>query len=264
MRPPDTAELAQWLAAAGGLLRIVTLSPEWEQAPEYVRFCVQHGVLAALGHTAATGEQISACVDAGATLSTHLGNGAPATLPRHPNMIWAQLADDRLYASLIADGHHLPAETLKVMIRAKTPARTVLVSDSVALAGLPPGEYDSGIGLRVAVTSDGRLSQVGTPYLAGASANLAEGVSKVTGLAGCRLSDAVRMATANPSSLLGPAARDRGRLRLGASADLVRFHWTEDAPALELQDVLVRGQPVLVDGQETDWMTMPDVLSGPT
>ena len=76
-------------------------------------------------------------------LSTHLGNGAAAALPRHPNLIWAQLAEDRLWASFIGDGHHLPADALKSMLRAKGVARSILVSDVAALGGLPPGRYSS-------------------------------------------------------------------------------------------------------------------------
>ncbi len=139
IRPPDIAELETWVEAAAGLLAIVTLSPEWDGAEDYVRACRARGVVAAIGHTAATPEQIRRCVDAGATLSTHLGNGAPATIPRHPNAIWAQLAADPMSASFIADGHHLPADALTAMIRAKTVPRSVLISDSTALAGRPPG-----------------------------------------------------------------------------------------------------------------------------
>jgi N-acetylglucosamine-6-phosphate deacetylase len=75
--------------------------------------------------------------------STHLGNGAHAMLPRHQNHLWTQLADDRLTAGFIADGHHLPADALTAMVRAKGIERSLLVSDSVALAGSEPGEYET-------------------------------------------------------------------------------------------------------------------------
>lgn len=111
LRPPDLAELDRWQDAAAGLVRIVTIAPELPGAAEFVAGAVERGVLVSLGHTAADAEQVRAAVDAGATLSTHLGNGAPQLLPRHPNHVWAQLADDRLTAMLITDGHHLPADT---------------------------------------------------------------------------------------------------------------------------------------------------------
>ena len=94
------------------------------------------GVVAAIGHTGATSIEIRAAVDAGARLSTHLGNGAHRLLRRHPNYLWDQLAEDRLWASLIVDGHHLPPEVVKTFVRAKTPERIILVSDVSGLAGL--------------------------------------------------------------------------------------------------------------------------------
>jgi N-acetylglucosamine-6-phosphate deacetylase len=249
IRPPDVAELDRWVEAADGLLAIVTLSPEWEGAPEYVAECSRRGVVAALGHTAATTEQLTACIDAGARLATHLGNGAPAMLPRHPNVIWTQLADDRLTASFIADGHHLPAATLTAMVRAKTPARSVLVSDSTALGGLPPGEYDTPVGGRVSLSPEGRLGHVGTPYLAGAASSLADGVARATELARLPLDDALRMATAHPADALGARGAGRGTLIPGAAADVLTFDWRPGQQCLQVRDVLVAGEPVVAGGR---------------
>ncbi len=242
IRPPDVAELRTWVEAAAGLLAIVTLSPEWDGAEHYVRACRAAGVVAAIGHTAATPEQVRRCVDAGATLSTHLGNGAPAILPRHPNAIWAQLAADRLSASFIADGHHLPADTLSAMIRAKTVARSVLISDSTALAGRPPGEYDTPVGGRVRLAADGRLAPAGSPYLAGSAITLADAVARVVDLAHVSRDDAVRMATANPAHILSRAPR--GHLETGAPADLVTCDWPPGATGLRIREVVVAGRTV--------------------
>ncbi|HEX8529786.1 MAG TPA: amidohydrolase family protein, partial [Cytophagales bacterium] len=108
VRAPDAALLETFREASGDRVRLVTLSPEWPGAPELIRRCVAHGIRAAVGHTAATPEQIAAAVAAGASLSTHLGNATHQMLPRHPNYLWEQLAQDGLAASLIADGFHLP------------------------------------------------------------------------------------------------------------------------------------------------------------
>ena len=99
------------------------------------------GIVVAIGHTAATADQIRAAIAAGARMSTHLGNGAHAVLRRHPNYIWEQLAADELWASFIADGIHVPPHALKVMLRAKGPGRSVLVTDATAAAAAPPGLY---------------------------------------------------------------------------------------------------------------------------
>src|SRR5207244_13170154 len=95
-------------------------------------------------HSNASPAQIRDAVRAGATLCTHLGNGCAPGLPRHPNLIWEQLAADELTACFIVDGHHLPAATFKSMMRAQTPARSVLVTDATAGAAAAPWRHNLG------------------------------------------------------------------------------------------------------------------------
>src|SRR6266536_3382668 len=130
VRPPDLDEYRWWQDASGGRVRIVTLAPEWPNAPQYIEKLVADGVVVAIGHTQAKGAQIADAVAAGATLSTHLGNGAHPVLARHPNYIWDQLAEDRLMASFIVDGIHLGPSFLKSALRAKGMERSVLVTDA--------------------------------------------------------------------------------------------------------------------------------------
>jgi N-acetylglucosamine-6-phosphate deacetylase len=172
LRDPDPGELERWQEASGGLVRIVTLAPERPGSTAYVAAARERGVLVSVGHTAATADEVRAAARAGATLATHVGNGCRATLPRHPNHLWSILAEDGLTAMLIADGHHLPADTLTAMIRAKSPERCVLTSDSAALAGQPPGDYRTPVGGAVTVGADGRLTLAGTSMLAGSGRSL--------------------------------------------------------------------------------------------
>src|SRR5664279_3260644 len=139
VRPPDLDEFHRWQDAARGRIRIVTLSPEWPQAPGYIERITADGVVASIGHTQATAAQIADAVAAGATLSTHLGNGAHQLLRRHPNYIWEQLAEDRLMAGFIVDGIHLGAAFLKSAIRMATinPGRAGKVPGRAV--GLVPG-----------------------------------------------------------------------------------------------------------------------------
>lgn len=222
IRPPDVAELHRWSRAASGLIGIVTLAPETRGAIPYIRELVRRGVVAAIGHTAAGVEDVRAAVEAGATLSTHLGNATHLTLPRHPNQIWEQLAEDRLFAGFIADGHHLDPAALKAMLRAKGPERAILVSDATAMAGLPPGRYRTPVGGLVELSGTGRLSPIGSPMLAGSAVSLVECVRTVvrTGCAG--FGDAIRMATRNPARLLG---LEPGAVEPGAPADLAVFRY---------------------------------------
>ncbi|MFI9274841.1 N-acetylglucosamine-6-phosphate deacetylase [Kitasatospora sp. NPDC052896] len=219
LRHPDPAELASWLEASGGLLRIVTLAPELPGTGAYVEAAMRAGVLVSVGHSAAAPEDIRRAADAGASLCTHLGNGIQPMLPRHPNQIWAQLADDRLSAGFIADGHHLPADALTAMIRAKGVARSFLVSDSVTLAGSVPGRYATDVGGEVTVAEDGRLLFGDSGLLAGSGASLADCVRFTRDSTAFGDADVVALATENPARVAGLA--DRGSLRAGAAADVV-------------------------------------------
>ena len=238
VRPPDLAEFQRWQDASGDLVGMVTLSPHYPGSSEYIHALSARGIHISLGHTSASADQIHAAATAGARLSTHLGNGVANLLPRHPNLIWTQLAEDRLTATFIADGHHLPADTLTVMMRAKTVQRAALISDLVTLAGLPPGEYVTPVGGKVYLHPDGRLNVAGTPYLAGATATLKDAIAYVANNTGFSLGDATLMATANPGRFAG----ERGLLRVGATADLLLFRWEQGCSTLAIEDVLVQGQ----------------------
>lgn len=238
IRPPDIAEFERWQAASEGLVGMVTLSPQWDAALPYIAHLASRGCRVAVGHTDAEPSRIHAAAEAGAVLSTHLGNGVADPLPRHPNLLWAQLADDRLTASFIADGHHLPTDTLKAMLGAKGTERCVLISDAVAVAGMPPGVYETAVGGTVEVTAEGRIGIPGSPWLAGAGLPLPAGIATVAGLPGFSLADAIRMATENPGRFVG----GRGVLRVGADADLVQFRWTRAGDEIEVVKVLVRGE----------------------
>lgn len=243
LRLPDVAELERWQRAGGGIVGIVTLAPELGGAIPYVRAASRAGVIVAIGHSAASPEQVIAAVDAGARLSTHLGNGCHLTVPRHPNHLWAQLSEDRLQASFIADGHHLPAATVTAMVRAKGVDRSVLVSDSVALAGSPPGHYRGvSVGEDVTLSDDGRLSLTGTTMLAGSVRCLADCLAWIVAHTDVGLAGAMRMASSNPSRLLGLA--DRGEVRVGASADLTIFELEDKTGEFRLDATVVAGRLV--------------------
>lgn len=237
IRPPSVREFERWQDAAGGIVGIVTLSPHFSESAEYIAALVKFGVHVALGHTHALPEQISNAVDAGARLSTHLGNGVALEVPRHRNALWRQLAEDRLTASFIADGHHLPWDVFKVMLRAKGIGRSILVSDSVSLAGMMPGTYTSSVGGRVELRADGKLCMLGSEILAGSTASLDQCIGRAVQMAGLPLQDAIAMATSNPGRFVG----GRGEIAVGGRADLVRFRWKEK---LHIEDVWLAGDRV--------------------
>jgi len=237
IRPPSLAEFDRWQAAAAGLVQLVTLSPHFPEAFGYIAALRNRGVFVSVGHTHCSAAEIHAAAGAGAQLSTHLGNGVAGHLPRHPNMLWAQLADDRFTAMVIADGHHLPDDTLRVILRAKGSERIILVSDLVAVGGLPPGHYQTPIGGDVELTPDGRLGLAGTPFLAGAALPLKDGIAHLVNALDIPLGEALALATTNPGCFAG----GRGHLAVGEPADLLRFHLDQ---TLHIDTVLVQGEEI--------------------
>lgn len=236
IHPPHWDEFCRWQAAAQGLIRIVTLAPEQPGAIDFIRRLTASGIAVAIGHSEASTHDLTAAADAGATLSTHLGNGIAVTIRRHPNPIWDQLADDRLYASVIFDGIHLPASVMRVIIRAKGIDRTLLVSDAVALARMPPGVYNTPVGGPVELHPSGRLNLLGTEYLAGSASSLKDGVENALRLAGCSLAEAIRMAAVNPLKVLRVAAPEANTL----------FRWEAANQQLTVLAVLRGGHALFV------------------
>jgi N-acetylglucosamine-6-phosphate deacetylase len=188
--------------AAVGRIRLVTLAPEVPGALLLIEHLVETGVRVAIGHTIAAPEQIGDAIRAGASLATHLGNGCPQMLPRHPNVIWELLAADAVFASLIVDGHHLPPATVKAMIRAKDPSRTILVTDAVAAAASGPGRYTVG-DVACERGEDGRVSLPGTPYLAGSSLTLDRAIVNTVRFTGQSIDAVGPMASTIPATYMG-------------------------------------------------------------
>jgi N-acetylglucosamine-6-phosphate deacetylase len=237
--------------AAGGRIRLVTLAPEVPGALKLVEHLRAAGVRVAIGHTAASPEQIREAVRAGATLSTHLGNGCANMLPRHPNFIWEQLAADELTASLIVDGHHLPAATVKTMVRAKTPRRVVLVTDAIAAAGRPPGEYKLGA-LTVRLDDTGRVAVPGQPNLAGSALSMDRAVGNVVRFAGISLEEALAMASTRPAAYLGVSP-----------AGSVDLEWDEAGSTLRVLGTKA-AQTIRHDADHPSALVLPIIPKGGT
>lgn len=247
VRPPDFDEFQRFQEAAQGNIRLLTLSPEWEAAPRFIASVVRQGVVVSIGHTAAASEQIAAAVDAGASLCTHLGNGAHPVLPRHPNYIWDQLAEDRLAASFIADGIHLPDSFLKAALRAKGPERSILVTDAVMPAGCAPGRYQLGE-VDVELHADGSVRLAGGTRLAGSALTMDRAIENVMRVAGVTLCEAITLASRNPARIGRISSRQRG-LNPGDRADLVRFRYDQAAGKVEVLETYLNGSLVYSSGR---------------
>ena len=237
VREPDWDEFRQWQDIAEGQIAIVTLAPEKKNAIPFIEKLVADGIVVALGHTNAASDEIQAAINAGAKLSTHLGNGAHAHIRRHPNYIWEQLGADELWASLIVDGYHLPPSVAKSMLRAKTLDRCILVSDAVALAGRQPGIYQFA-GKSVELTAERCVRLVGTEYLAGSAIELARGIENSVRFAGISLKEAVSLATLQPMRLLNAEAH------VAAKTNLILFEWDAAHYEINLIATIMGGELV--------------------
>ncbi len=228
VRPPDIELFKMLFDAAEGMIRMITLSPEYDGSPQLIEYCVSKGIIVAIGHTAATPVQIVNAVRAGATLSTHLGNGMHQMIARHPNYLWSQLAEDDLGATFIADGFHVPAEVLRVFQKVKN-NNSILVSDSVSVAGMPPGDYDLHVGGRVTLTAEGRVHLRENPgLLAGSARSLRQCISFMVRARITDLPTAWEMASVRPLKLLG---FDK-TFSAGGSADLVCLEMQQEELAI--------------------------------
>lgn len=239
IRPADWDEFQKLQEAAGGRIRLVTLAPEVDGAIDFIRKATAAGITIAIGHTAADTEQIAAAVDAGAQLSTHLGNGAHGTLRRHPNYIWDQLGEPRLKASIISDGYHLPAAVVRSIVGVKGTAGTIITCDASGLAGAPPGEYEYH-GVQVEVLADGPIVLAGQrQMLAGSGVQTDVCVATAIAMTGISLSEACDMAGHNPAALLGcePITLDPG-----SRADLILFDWQPGDQTLHIRQTLAAGE----------------------
>ncbi|MEZ4773534.1 MAG: N-acetylglucosamine-6-phosphate deacetylase [Bacteroidia bacterium] len=219
VRSPDWKLMEKWIEISEGNIRLITLSPEWPEAPDFIKKCVKAGIRVSIGHTAAESSQIQAAVAAGATLSTHLGNGSHQMLRRHPNYIWDQMAADELFATVITDGFHLPDVVIKTILKVKA-EKALLVSDTTAIGGLPPGEYDAPIGGKVVLTPAGKLHmEANANMLAGSASNLLDCVRYLAGTGMESLPDAWDRGSVLPAAFMGlPQAKG---LTPGAPADWV-------------------------------------------
>jgi N-acetylglucosamine-6-phosphate deacetylase len=202
LHDPNWDEFQRWQEAAGGAIRLVTLAPERTGAVPFMNAAVASGVRVGLGHTNAGDSQISAAIDSGATLCTHLGNGCPVEMHRHDNIIQRLLARDELTACLIPDGIHVPPRVLRSLYRAKPEGKVVLVSDAMAAADAGPGRFKLGE-LEMEVAEDQIVRAPGTSQFAGSALRLDEGVQRASKWLGISEESTRTLASSVPAQALG-------------------------------------------------------------
>ena len=237
VRLPDWDEFMQFTEATNHHILQVTVAPEMKGALDFISGCSRNGIIVALGHHNAPAENVTAAIDRGAKIATHMGNGAANIVNRHKNPFWSQLADDRLNISIICDGFHLPPEVVKAFYKTKGVYKTILTSDVTSYGSLSPGKYISGEGDSIEITTEGKLWNINQNGLYGSASPLIIGVGNVMKFTGCSLADAIQMASTNPANLYN--LNDRGKLEPGMRADIVMF--TLDDYKIKIHKTWVKG-----------------------
>ena len=217
---PTLTTFERFWQAARGRIRMMTIAPELEGAPEVIAEAARRGVCLSMGHSDADFAAAERGIAAGARHATHTFNAmrplSHNTLDnRSPGILGAVLTDHRVSADIIADGVHLDPVIVKLFAKAKGPEQTVLITDATSAAGMPDGRYRLG-SLEVDVR-DGKCMMDGK--LAGSVLTMDRAVRNLARFAEWDLPQAVAAASQNPAR----AARiaNKGVLAAGADADFV-------------------------------------------
>lgn len=219
VRAPSIAEFEAWRAVAPGALRLLTLAPELPGALELVKAAAATGVLVSVGHTDATYDQTVAAFDAGARMATHVFNAMRPLRHREPGVVGAALDHDDVWAGLIPDGRHVHPAVMRLVYRAKGPERMILVTDAMAGAGMPDGEYRlAGSTARV----EGGVARNARGRLAGSTLTMDLAIANALRWLGVSVPVAVRLVSLNPARAIG-LERRKGSIEVGKDADLVLF-----------------------------------------
>lgn len=235
IKVPDWNEFQEIQKAANNRIRIITVAPEVEGAIPFIKKCIESGVIVSLGHHNGSAEDVQKAVDVGANMATHLGNGCANEINRHDNPLWPQLSNDAITASIIVDGFHLRREEVRTFYKAKGVENTILVSDALDLAGLPPGEYTRGE--RTLLLTPDVVKLPKENVLAGAASPISKCVGVVMEYTQCGLKNAIQMASTNPAKLF--SLNELGEIEVGKRGDLIQF--TMENNRMNILNTYVKG-----------------------
>ena len=198
----DKSAMQRLLGAADGLTRVVTLAPECDPGMSVTRMLAGEDVVISAGHTNASRDELAAAMDAGLSMFTHFGNGCPATLPRHDNILNRVMSlRGKLWVSFIADGAHVPFFVLKNYLEWFGVERSVVVTDAISAAGLGAGRHRLGR-WELEIGEDGIARSPDGSHLVGSTISMEGSYRNLIEKVGLSELDARRLVEGNPRKLL--------------------------------------------------------------
>ncbi len=216
MQPPSISLLERWHELSGGFIKIMTIAPELEDGLAFVKQLSNLNIIASMGHTDATMDEVQTAVEAGVTQATHLFNQMRPFHHREPGVVGAALQEDDVFVELIVDFIHSHPKAVNLVYKVKGAKQIILITDAMRAKGLPYGEYDLG-GQTVHVEEDGARLEDGA--LAGSVLTMEQAVKNMKAVTNCSLEEIVAMTSTNVARQL--QATTKGRIAVGYDADFV-------------------------------------------
>nr|MBC7245613.1 N-acetylglucosamine-6-phosphate deacetylase [Chloroflexota bacterium] len=233
IRPAHPEEYQQFFSWDN--IKLITLAPEIPENMAFIPYAMSRGAAVAVGHSAASYEDIVTAVAEGLSQSTHTFNGMVGLHHRQPGTAGAVLALDDIYAQVIVDNVHIHPAVVKILVRAKGTARTVLITDAMRATGMPDGEYELG-GRKVTVSRGEARLPSGT--LAGSTLTMDRAVRSAMADTGLAFEQVLPMATSVPAESIG-LADQVGSIAPGKTADMILL-----TPDYRVAATIVQGQVV--------------------
>ncbi|WP_066251650.1 N-acetylglucosamine-6-phosphate deacetylase [Neobacillus drentensis] len=214
---PDVSLLKEWQKLSNETIKLVTLAPERPSGLAMIRYLKENGIIASIGHTAATYDEVNEAIEAGANHVTHLFNQMRGLHHREPGVVGAAFLREELKAEIIVDGVHVRPEMVNLAFKQKQSDGLILITDSMRAKCLKNGKYDLG-GQEVTVENGKAILEEGT--LAGSILKMGHAVKNIISFTGCSLDEAIEMSSVNPAKQLGFYDR-KGSITVGKDADIV-------------------------------------------
>jgi N-acetylglucosamine-6-phosphate deacetylase len=199
----DRVAMERLLDAADGLTRMVTLAPEMDAGMSVTRILAGRNIVVSAGHTNASIDELSAAMDAGLSMFTHFGNGCPAILPRHDNVLNRLMSlRGHLWVSFIADGAHVPFFVLKNYLDWFGTDKSIVVTDAISAAGLGAGSYRLGR-WELEIGEDGIARSPDGSHLVGSTITMNASYRNLIEKLGMDEETAMRLVDGNPRRVIG-------------------------------------------------------------